>query len=349
MKKIFTTAIAALLTLGAQAQLVTSDATWCDAIERAFESQGINANVNCDVYGYEKVLRVAVGGKTASISLKNSAHADYSSNVCICVEPLAERHFPRELDVRVWPLKSSNNRVDDVFMDPNDDAYLFDALQGALTDIPRVKVVDGYYADQAINETGQLMLLRCNVLNMLRGERFVAAKGNAQPTKKRPEVERRLAYLEVNLQLVDYRTGEIVWQKRVQADDYTTLSYTDPMETCRNRVTRELTSFLKSAYPSVAPRVSVEGEVTQLVASKKDKAETVYINLGSDNRVKKGDTFVVYRQLNVGGNIGKEKIGTVSVSEVRGATLALCKVKKGDKDIYAALMNGELLIVESEW
>lgn len=349
MKKLLLTALVALCSFGANAQLVTSDAEWCDAIERAFKSQGITAGVNCDMLNSEKVLRVAVNGKTSTIPLVPTSHRDYSSTVYICVEPMAERHIRRDLDVRVWPLKDANKRVDEIYMNPADDAALYDLLTRTLGNVPRVKVIDPDYVNKARQQGVRVLKFCCNVLNMLHGERFVTSAKDAKPSKTRPAVERYFAVLEASMMLTDYNSGEIVWQRQFKADNNTSSTYTDPMESCRSDLSRTLHNAIAGLYPSTAPRPSVNGVIVKLETEKKEKAKTVFVNLGSANRVSKDDKFTVYRQFSVAGNSGKEKIGALTVSEVQGATLSLCKVKDGDKEIYAALQAGETLVVVSNW
>lgn len=358
MKNIFLLAFAAMNIFTAKAQLVTSDATWCNAIERAFDSQGIRADVNCDMNGHNKVLRVAVAGKTASIPLVDNGHNDYSSTICISVEPITMYSTRREYDVRNWPMRSTSDRVDVVYGNPADEGYLFQTLQSALGDLPRVKLIDNNYTYAAANETN-LYVLKCNVLNMLRGERYEAVKAKDGGADKKGEgfqrghqqqkVDRYYAYLEANLQLLDSRNGEIVWQKHVTESDYTSFRSTDPMENCRKDVARTLRNALSDLYPSSAPRASVSGSVIKLIETKKEKAVSLYINLGNDNRLKSGDTFNVYAQYEVGGNMGQEQIGVVQVTDVEGPTLARCKVKKGDKEIFSAVQIGAPLVVASKW
>ena len=50
-----------------------------------------------------------------------------------------------------------------------------------------------------------------------------------------------------------------------------------------------------------------------------------------------------------GGNSGATPIGTLTVSEVQGNTLSLCKVKKGEEEIYANMQKGATLTVQSKW
>lgn len=353
MKKLFFLALVAFTTINAKAQLITTDANWCHAIEKAFESQGVNADVNCDMDGHSKILRVAVDGKTASIPLEESNHKDYSSTVCITVEPLDQQRAMHNLDVRVWPLKSNSDRVDMVYANPNDDAYLFETMQNALGNIPRVKLIDSNYSNSAANQTN-VFTLKCNVLSMLHGERYEESK-NKEPERAHirgnvtPKVERYLAYLEANIQLLDYNTGEIIWQKRVKENYSTSSSQTDPMDNCRQNVAREIRNAISSMYPSTAPRASVRGEVVKIDEIKKDKVVSVYINVGEDNRVKEGDTFAVLARYEIDGNKGEHEIGKLQVTAVDGGSIAHCKIKKGERDIYDAVQNELQLIVISNW
>lgn len=93
--------------------------------------------------------------------------------------------------------------------------------------------------------------------------------------------------------------------------------------------------------------------------NKKDKLLKCYINLGEDDGVVSGTVFAVKQAIIKVGRVSWIEIGEIEVENVVAGDLALCKVKKGAKEIYTALEeiisiketdpnNAHDLIVESK-
>lgn len=80
---------------------------------------------------------------------------------------------------------------------------------------------------------------------------------------------------------------------------------------------------------------------------KKDKAQTVYIDLGNAQGVTDGQRFNVFLETDIAGEIGRTEIGALSAKEVVSAQRTLCKVTKGGKEIQEAFQKGQKLIVIS--
>lgn len=71
----------------------------------------------------------------------------------------------------------------------------------------------------------------------------------------------------------------------------------------------------------------------------KEKAETVYINIGSARGVKEGQPFNVYECVDIAGELSYEEIGRVTVSEIMSPNRSVCKVKKGGDRIQKFLKD----------
>ena len=80
---------------------------------------------------------------------------------------------------------------------------------------------------------------------------------------------------------------------------------------------------------------------------KKDKAESVYISLGSKHGVAEGAYFAVCIERQVAGRTSQKEIGQLKAKGVEGEDLTLCEVKKGGKEIKAAMDNGQKLVIKS--
>ena len=88
-------------------------------------------------------------------------------------------------------------------------------------------------------------------------------------------------------------------------------------------------------------------DVLKVETVKKDKAQTVYIDLGNAQGVTDGQRFNVFLETDIAGEIGRTEIGALSAKEVVSAQRTLCKVTKGGKEIQEAFQKGQKLIVIS--
>lgn len=76
-------------------------------------------------------------------------------------------------------------------------------------------------------------------------------------------------------------------------------------------------------------------------------AKSLYITLGSGAGISAGQIFEVYTEAEVAGEKVVKKIGEVKAEEVLSATLTLCKVKNGEKEIYEAFIAEKTMVVVS--
>lgn len=356
---------------------------WSQTIERALGAHGINAKAVTDYQNGAETLHLTIDGKTVAERVAgNPGQGDYSSTVYVVLDGIESRMrymFPvagavgsqmrpggitassrsthqqaRPVPgqyvydpVRDWHSRSTLYTPDEVYEDIRDLDLLEIALENGVSRAVRVKLVDPSYAS-SIPMDAKLLLLRARVIDLQRGIVFEKpSSGSTAPAQ--PKVSRWLAYTQVNVQLIDDATGQIVWQDNLHDENYTSLSHNDPMEDCVKAIGSGVARALDRLYPSVAPRLSAYGSISALAASKKEKATAVYVDLGYDQELKPGDSLNVLMVKTVGENSGMTQIGTLTVSEVQGPRLSLCKVKKGDKDIYSALQAGQVLTVETAW
>lgn len=392
-KSLFTIALASMMAIPASAQLVNTDAEWCDLMEQALQGQGVNAQVRCDMQNGQRVLHVTAAGRTSNYIVPSSTLVpDYSTPVYIVVDDVElpadfyvggnrrdgrygdQRGTPRG-DSRRWMGPYSSTRMpEEVYCVPADVDLLVNAMRSAIGKVQRVNIVDGQYASNALREGASLYVLRTNIVALQRGEEYAkepAPKGDggnragagsggsrpgAGPGAGRPDapnpnaparkLERKYAYGALHLEMVDYTTGVVVWNCDIRDDDNTTFSSTNPMENVISHLCRDLSNGLSNLYPAVAPRPAVAGNVLQAAEEAKNKTHTLYVGLGAVQQLRKSDVLTVYVVTSVAGRVGREQIGTVSVVDVQGPELSLCKVKKGEKEIYNALHSGASLVVE---
>ena len=87
----------------------------------------------------------------------------------------------------------------------------------------------------------------------------------------------------------------------------------------------------------------VYGSILKVVSTKREKAKTIYINLGYNDPVKAGLRFDVVESGTLEGHYTETKIGEVRIAEIMGPNISLCKVNKGGATILAALNEGKTL------
>lgn len=100
--------------------------------------------------------------------------------------------------------------------------------------------------------------------------------------------------------------------------------------------------FVDDTFPIEGLLLKVES-----VNKKGDKAETVYIDLGTARGIAKKQKFTVYLEVDIAGETSRKEIGSLNAQEVLSTNRTLCKVTKGADEILKAAKNGQKLVVIS--
>lgn len=144
--------------------------------------------------------------------------------------------------------------------------------------------------------------------------------------------------LKYTIQLIDPSTGATQNSYNYSAS---ATSYDNASDSRRDAVAnsaKNMKKFIEDAFP-------VKGTILQVAEGDSKKAKTVYINLGTDQGIQKGQKFVVYAVVDVAGEKSEKEIGTLTAAEVMSATRTLCKVNNGGDVIAANLAsNAEMTI-----
>ena len=154
--------------------------------------------------------------------------------------------------------------------------------------------------------------------------------------------------------------------KVIDCENGTLLStdlYTYDCKNCKNSE-ECMQKMLKKIPKSVKEVVTKNFKLSSIILdsdyeSKKDKLLKCYINLGEDDGVVPGTVFSVKQAIIKVGRVSWVEVGEIEIIDIVAGDLALCKVKKGAKEIYAALEeiisiketdpnNAHDLIVESK-
>lgn len=101
-----------------------------------------------------------------------------------------------------------------------------------------------------------------------------------------------------------------------------------------------MSKFVEEAFP-------VRGTILQAAEADAKKAKTVYINLGSDNGIQKGQKFIVYAVVDIAGERSEKEIGTLTAQEVMSATRTVCKVNDGGPEILQNLSSKSEMTIKS--
>lgn len=97
------------------------------------------------------------------------------------------------------------------------------------------------------------------------------------------------------------------------------------------KIADDIKRFLSEDMPLEGTIFPMDYEV------KKDKLVACYIDLGSGLGVKKGDLFTILQPQSRLGKVIYQEIGTLEVDNVVDATVSLCKVTKGEKELKVAM------------
>ncbi|MDD2960607.1 MAG: hypothetical protein PHR45_00800 [Muribaculaceae bacterium] len=89
----------------------------------------------------------------------------------------------------------------------------------------------------------------------------------------------------------------------------------------------------------------IQGSIVEISESKKDEAKKVYISIGSDKGILKGQKLDVYMEREVAGRKASKMIGELKVEAVEAGDLSFCKVTKGGKEIFKAVNEGNKVTV----
>ncbi|MBR3911571.1 MAG: penicillin-binding protein activator LpoB [Alistipes sp.] len=109
------------------------------------------------------------------------------------------------------------------------------------------------------------------------------------------------------------------------------------LQTC-NEVQKQMEKVVEEAFP-------IEGSLIKIETTKKNKAETVYIDLGAAHGIEKGQDFDIFIEVDIAGELSRKNIGSLVAKEVLSANRTLCNVSKGGDLIVEADANGQKLIV----
>lgn len=108
---------------------------------------------------------------------------------------------------------------------------------------------------------------------------------------------------------------------------------------CRNAV-KGVVSFIQEAFP-------LYGSLLECNEVKGDKVNSVYMSLGAAHGVAEKDRFEVCIVREIAGRKSTKVIGECEVASVDGDDISSAKIKKGNKEIKAAIDGGQTIVFKS--
>lgn len=145
------------------------------------------------------------------------------------------------------------------------------------------------------------------------------------------------------LKIVDPSNGTLIGTKAFEHSGLTGNTGSTPDEA----ILKTLDYAKISMDDFVNEYFKIKGTIVQVESTKKEKAQTVYIDLGTKRGVKKGQKFRVYIEMDIAGELSLKEVGRLNVKEVLSGTRSLCSVNKGGEDIMKATKEEKKLIVIS--
>lgn len=147
------------------------------------------------------------------------------------------------------------------------------------------------------------------------------------------------------LKVINPADGKLVSTKTFKhGDGITDIITADTEDEAVAKVSRKA---VKAVRELVEDAFKLQGTILEIALEKKGEAKEVYISIGSDHGVGNGAHFSVCIEREVAGRTSQKEIGQLKVKNVEGGDLTLCEVKKGGKEIKAAMEAGQKVVVKN--
>lgn len=145
---------------------------------------------------------------------------------------------------------------------------------------------------------------------------------------------------------ISFKVINLVDGTLVHADDYKFSGITaQTSSTPENAVNKtsdyaivKIPNFIRTAFPTT-------GKILDVVEVKKGEAKSVYIDLGENVGIKKGDKFDVFQVKKLGERTTQTEVGSLSVTEVAGVDVSVCKVSKCGALVVQSLQEGSGVVL----
>ena len=150
-----------------------------------------------------------------------------------------------------------------------------------------------------------------------------------------------VATINYDIRLFDIHTGAAVMTESYSEVGVSYSTIQEARDNAIKNAGQGLKAFVEKAFP-------IKGEIIAVADGNEKKVKSVYINLGSDAGMDKGQKLVVYMLVDIAGEMTEKEVGKMTVSNVLSGGRSECKVNTGHSAIATALKNGDMLVVKTE-
>lgn len=140
------------------------------------------------------------------------------------------------------------------------------------------------------------------------------------------------------LSLLDPATGATVYSNNYEAKSQNKSNF--DRQGAINATSREMKRFIEECFP-------VKGKILAMADGNEKKAKTVYIDLGTDFGIEKGQKFIVYEVIDIAGERSEKEFGTLTVQEVMSGSRSVAKVNDGGNEIVKLLKENKEITIMS--
>lgn len=181
----------------------------------------------------------------------------------------------------------------------------------------------------------------------VKGEMLTLDQSSSKDSKGKVTYKSSIKY---TITVFETQSGTTVFSKQFESTPSYDSSKEEGRQTSVSRCNNNLITLIEQCWP-------LTGHIVKVEEAKKDKAETVYVDLGSNHglvkdteviRLRDNSTFMTaYLREDVAGEEVLTEIGTLKVDKVVSGNRSLCKVRKGKKEILAAIRAGQEVMVKT--
>ena len=151
--------------------------------------------------------------------------------------------------------------------------------------------------------------------------------------------------LSYTLKVINPNDGKLVLTKTLKHGGE--LLNVETANTPDEAVTKVCRIAVKGVVPFIQEAFPIYGSLLECNEVKGDKVNSVYLNIGTTHGVAEKDRFEVCILREIAGRKSTKVIGECEIVSVDGDDISSAKIKKGNKEVKAALDNGQTLVFRS--
>ena len=211
-------------------------------------------------------------------------------------------------------------------------AKMRSSILSGLTATGRLDVIDGASLNGLSSDTGQALAQLAEVGGQFYLEALLEDISTGSETLSSGKTNYK-AKLEYSYKLYDVASGKVLSNKKLSHYGSSVDGRDAAISGAYGLIDDDIAQMVNTVF-----RVTAEIKAIDETHPKKGIV-SVYLGAGADDGVTVGNIFEIFKVMDVAGEQITSKIGEMKVAEVKSATLSLCKVTKGGKELQEALDN----------